>query len=158
MRYQDYICGETQRAADAAFKEATFVPADKLDWKPLDEGRSVLDQCQEMAQCALWCEQIIAGEGMPDFNEETFAKIQEERKSWLTIEACQAECNKRLESLYKVIKSIPDDQLAKTKWLPFGGGREHSWQEMMDYPRWNFVYHLGQISYVQTLYGDKEMH
>jgi hypothetical protein len=30
--------------------------------------------------------------------------------------------------------------------------------EMMDYPRWNFNYHNGQIAYIQTLYGDKEMH
>jgi hypothetical protein len=158
MKYQDYICDETQKAADAAFKEATFVPADKVGWKPLDEGRSVLDQCQEMAQCPAWCEQIISGDSLPAFDEEMFAKIMEERKAWPTIEACKAECNRRLESLFKVIRSTSDEQLAKTKFLPFGGGREHTWQEMMDYPRWNFVYHLGQISYVQTLYGDKEMH
>ena len=30
--------------------------------------------------------------------------------------------------------------------------------EMMDYPRWNFNYHLGQIAFIQMMYGDKEMH
>ena len=30
--------------------------------------------------------------------------------------------------------------------------------EMMDYPRWNFTYHVGQIAYIQTLLGDEKMY
>jgi hypothetical protein len=29
---------------------------------------------------------------------------------------------------------------------------------MLEYPRWNATYHLGQIAFIQTLYGDKETH
>jgi hypothetical protein len=29
---------------------------------------------------------------------------------------------------------------------------------MLDYPRWNFNYHLGQIAYIQTHYGDKSLY
>ena len=53
---------------------------------------------------------------------------------------------------------MPDADLDKKRWLPYDGGRDFTMPEMMDYPRWNFNYHLGQIAYIQTLYGDKEMH
>ena len=45
--------------------------------------------------------------------------------------------------------------------LPFGPGgsmKPFTIAEMADYPRWNFTYHLGQIGYIQTLYGDNAMH
>ncbi len=53
---------------------------------------------------------------------------------------------------------MPDERLSEKKWLPFDGGRDFSMPEMMDYPRWNFNYHLGQSAYIQTLLGDREMH
>ncbi|MHB8637322.1 MAG: hypothetical protein ACYC96_12705 [Fimbriimonadaceae bacterium] len=158
MRFQDFICETTQASADAAFKAARAVAADKLNWKPLDEGRSVLDQAQELAQCPYWAESIVADRAMPEMTDELRAQIKAERDSWTTIDICQVECNKRLASLFALYRGIPDEQLDKTKWLPFDGGRDFTWKEMMDYPNWNFVYHLGQISYIQTLYGDKEMH
>ena len=41
MKYQDYIVPSIQHAFDEAFRYAKAVPADKLEWKPLDTGRSV---------------------------------------------------------------------------------------------------------------------
>lgn len=157
MRYQDFIIEETQKAADEAFRYAEAVPADKLEWAPLDTGRSVLDQCREMAQCPAWAEDIIRGVER-EWNEETMAAIVKEREQWTTVEACQAECNRRLANLFEFYRTIGDERLGETKWLPYDGGRDFTMVEMMDYPRWNFNYHLGQIGYVQTLYGDKQMH
>ena len=53
---------------------------------------------------------------------------------------------------------MPDERLSNTKWLPYNGGRDHTFLEMLDYVRWNCNYHTGQIAYIQTLYGDKEMY
>ena len=158
MRIQDYMIDATKAAAAAAFKTARGTAADRLDWKPLDEGRSVLDQCREMAMCPKWAEDIISGVQMPEWNEETAAAVKAEQEQWNTIEDCEAECNRRLESLFEMYQKMPDEKLSETKWLPFDGGRDFTMEEMMGYPRWNFTYHLGQISYIQTLYGDKEMH
>ena len=77
---------------------------------------------------------------------------------WKTVEACEAECNRRVDKLCAMFKAMPDERLKETKWLPYDGGRDFTMAEMMDYPRWNFSYHQGQIAYIQTLYGDKEMH
>lgn len=158
MRYQEYVCKASQAAADEAFRYAKAVPADKADWAPLDAGRSVLDQAREMAKCPNWAYLLVSGGDMPEFSEENMAKMKAEMDLLKTVDECQAECNQNLAKLFELYKSIPDEKLADTKWLPFSGGRDFTWEEMMDYPRWNFTYHLGQIGYVQTLYGDKEMY
>lgn len=152
------MCEVTQKAADEAFKYAKAVPADKIDWKPLDLGRSVLDQCKEMAMCAGWCQDIIDAEKPPEFSEESMAAIQKEQEQWKTVEDCQAEAQRRMDKLFAFFRELPDERLTEKKWLPFDGGREFTVTEMMDYPRWNFNYHLGQVAYIQTLFGDKEMH
>ena len=84
--------------------------------------------------------------------------FKKETESWTTAEICHTICLEKLELLYEAVRNIPDSQLAETKWLPYDGGRDFTYAEMLEYPRWNFNYHLGQIAYIQTLYGDKEMH
>lgn len=158
MRLQDHMIAVTREAAKDAFKYAKAVPADKLEWKPEGKGRSVLDQCRELAMCPGWAYDIIEGKEQPEWNEETIAAMQKEQEQWKTPEDCEAECNRRLEKLFTLFASLPDERLSTTKWLPYDGGRDFTVAEMMDYPRWNFAYHQGQIAYIQTLYGDKEMH
>ena len=158
MRLQDRIIEETEAKMKEAFRYAKAVPADKLEWQPLDMGRSVLDLCREMALCPEWAQNIIQSEKQPEFNEDTMAEVRRLQEQWTTAEACEAECVKRLESLLAMYKNMPDERLSETKWLPYDGGRDFTMPEMMGYPHWNFTYHLGQIAYIQTLYGDKEMH
>jgi hypothetical protein len=157
MRFQDHIIDETRKAADEAFKYAKATPADKLDWKPLDSGRSVLAIAQELAKCPEWAHSIVST-GKPDWSEEKMAAERAEMDAWTTIDECEAQCKKRLEKLYELYKTMGEDKLRETAWLPFDGGRDFTFQEMMDYPRWNFTWHTGQIAYIQTLFGDREMH
>ena len=158
MRFQDYMTDVTQKAADEAFRYAGSVPADKLEWKPAESARSVLDQCQELALCPKWALEIIGDQQTPEWNEETQAKVKAEMQQFPTVEACQAECNRSLKALFELFGRLSDEDLKRTKWLPYDGGRDFTVAEMMDYPRWNFTYHLGQIAYVQTIYGDNDMH
>jgi hypothetical protein len=158
MRFQDYICEATQKAADEAFRYAKTVPADKAEWKPLDSGRSVLDQARELAKCPVWAYSIVSGAELPQMTDEARAAMKAEMEQWKTAEQCQAECNTQLAKLFELFRGLSDERLKETKWLPFDGGRDFTVAEMMDYPRWNFTYHLGQVAYVQTLYGDAEMH
>jgi len=152
----------TRAAAEEAFRYAKAVPADKLEWKPLDSGRSVLNLCQEMAMCATWAVDIINSVGKPsegnEWDEATQAEQQKMMEGWSTVDACETECKNRMNQLFDLFKNLPDEKLKETKWLPYDGGRDFTVAEMMDYPRWNYTYHLGQISYIQTLYGDKDMH
>jgi hypothetical protein len=157
MHLQTYMIDTTRAAAAEAFRYAKAMPEDKVDWKPLDAGRSVLDLCRELALCPTWCYDTIEGKA-GDWTEEVVEASRREQEQWKSVEACEAECNRRLEILFDLFSNMPDERLAETRWLPYDGGRDFTMPEMMDYPRWNFNYHLGQIAYIQTLYGDKENH
>lgn len=157
MNYQQYMIEQTRAAAEEAFRNAKAVPAEKLTWQAADTSRSVLDICRELAQCPKWAEDIIRNQE-PEWNEETMAAIKKEAEQWSSVEACQEECNRRLSRLFELYGEITDEQLKNTKWLPYDGGRDFTVKEMMDYPRWNFNWHSGQIAFIQTLYGDKAMY
>jgi len=158
MKYQEYMIDVTKKAADEAFRYAVAVPEDKADWKALEAGRSVLDQAREMAQCPIWAVAILSSDEPPKFEGEEMAAQQAEMQTWTTVAECQAKCNANLEKLFEVFGALSDDRLKDKKWLPFDCGRDFTFAEMMDYPRWNFTYHLGQIAFIQTLYGDKNMY
>lgn len=158
MRYQDHIIEATRRAASEAFKYARQVPADKLNWKPLDEGRSVLDLCREMAACPQWADMILKGQPMPSFSEEELVEMDKAQAHLTTAELCEAECMKNLETFFETVRTFPDDRLNEKYTLPFDGGQTITMAENMEYPLWNLTYHQGQIAYVQTLYGDRKMY
>ncbi|MFI5385700.1 MAG: hypothetical protein ACHQ50_06215 [Fimbriimonadales bacterium] len=159
MKFQDTIIDAIQHSYDEAFKYAKATASDKLDWKPLDAGRSVLDQLQELAQAPDYVTATIAGDpGAQDHNPERWAKLVAERQAWTTVEDCEREAKTRLGKLFDAIRNCSDQRLQEKVWLPYDGGRDFTIQEICDYPRWNAVYHLGQICYIQILYGDKEMH
>lgn len=155
-RIQDYMIEAAQAAAAEVFRYAKAVPTDKLDWSP-EGARSVLNICRELAMTPTWAYDVVEGVEVK-FDEEAMAKMRAEQAQWTTAEQCEDQCNARLAKLADLYRSIPDEKLMTTRWLPYNGGRDHTVLEMMDYPRWNFTYHLGQIAYIQTLYGDKEMH
>lgn len=160
MKLQDYTIDATREAQEEVFRYAKAVPEDKLDWKPLDAGRSALDLAREMAQCPDWTVDLLTT-GKMNWSEESQAASAKESAGWTTAEACETACKEKLDRLYDVIRAYPDEKLAETVVLPFGPGgsdRTFTMAEVADYPRWNFTYHLGQIGYIQTLFGDTDMH
>ncbi len=89
---------------------------------------------------------------------EDQSALDAEMATWATVAQCHAEFNQKITPWQELIRSFPEERFRETQWLPFNGGREHTYLEMMEFPRWNLTYHLGQIAYIQTLYGDREMH
>ena len=158
MRFQDYIIDSIQKGFDEAFKSARAVPEDKLGWRPLDNGRSVIDQLQELAQSPDYVTGLVRGEKPPEMSEDSWKKVVEERQGWATIDQCEAIAKERLANFFAAVREVSDQRLSETVWLPYDGGRDFTIQEVIEYPRWNANYHSGQIAYIQTLYGDKEMH
>lgn len=158
MTFQEGIIAGTRYAAQEAFKYAKAVPADKLEWKPMDEGRSVLDICKEMAMAPSWSTNILGGQPMPDFDEKAMEEYNNMSAGWTTAEACEEVCLKNLDAFFAAVSAFPDDKLNDKYTLPFDGGQTITMMENMQYPAWNFTYHQGQIAYIQTLYGDKKMY
>ncbi len=160
MRLQDHVIEVTRTAQEEAFRYAKAVAEDKVEWKPLDAGQTVLSMCRELAKCPDWAYELISGEEA-DWSEEAQAKQKAEMETWTTVAKCEEVGKEKLGRYFALLADLPDARLSETKDLPFGPGgsmKNFTMAEMMDYPRWNFTYHLGQIAYIQTLYGDKGMY
>ena len=155
MTIQEHVVQVAAEAAGEFFRYASQVPPDKLDWKPLDEGQSVLSMCREIAMTPEWAYSVTADVA---HDEEASKASLAAMQSWNSVDQCQGEFLLRFEKWAEFIRAFPTERLMEKKWLPFNGGRDHSYLEMLEYPRWNFTYHLGQVAYIQTLYGDKGMY
>ena len=56
------------------------------------------------------------------------------------------------------IENYPEGDLDRMIALPFMPDLKLSVAEILASPYWNLTYHLGQINFIQTTYGDMEMH
>jgi hypothetical protein len=157
MTIQEYMIQSTRAAADEFFRYVDKIPVDQLDFKPTETNRSLMDLIRECAMAPEWAVDIING-AQPDWSEESLAAINAEQSKWQTVEHCKRECESRLEKLFALYRSLSDEKLNESWFLPFDGGRDFTVVEMMEYPRWNFNYHTGQVAYIQLMLGDKEIH
>lgn len=158
MRFQDFAITSIERSSADLVRTVRAMPADKLDWKPMEEGRSALDQLQEVAQMPTFLAAVLQARAMPNFNPQQMGEARQARKAWTTVDACEEQLKKNDAALFKAIRNFPDEELEKTVTLPFGGGMVRSMADIMLTHYWNATYHLGQINYIQTLLGDRDMH
>lgn len=151
MDIKDLMCWKTREAVADLFEAARKTPEDKLNWKPLDGGRSVLNQLQECALSPSWGAGILKNQKAPEFTPELMAEFGKMMEALKTIDECEAKCLENLAILDQTIRTFPDSEWEKTVHLPFG--RVHDWPfydvAMLHY--WNCTYHLGQITYIQLL-------
>lgn len=160
MRYQDRLSETTLKTMEILFRTARAVPEDKLTWKPLDRGRSVLDQLQECAQAPRFYLAILNSKALLNFDEKARRQARAERAGWDTLEACERRCQEATRQLCEAICDLTDEDLAMTFTVPGPEGqpRQVTLADFAEAHRNNMTYHIGQINYIQTLYGDFESH
>jgi hypothetical protein len=157
MSFKEELIQMTDKAGQDFLLNVRAMPPDKLTWKPLGTGRSALDLLQEVAQSASYVIPILETRHVPDFNPEMFTRLMAERQTWDTIEKCEEVMRANHARLFEIIRNFPDEDLQHTVHLPFGEGFDQTMAEIMSYQYWNLSYHLGQVCYIQTLYGDMEI-
>jgi hypothetical protein len=135
-------------------RNAAAMPADRVSWKPMDVGRSALDQVAECALIARFGAGLLTDRTTPQMDMEAFQKARAELD---TVEKAAAALDAGTDALCAAIEAFPAADLDKTIQLPWFG-EPSTFAEIMFLSYWNSVYHVGQIAYIQTLYGDKEMH
>ena len=126
------------------------MPPDKQTWQPPDGGRSALDQLQECAAVTAWAAQILRERAIPA-TEGLFERFRAECD---TPDRAAARLEQEAQALAGVIESFPSDHLEDPVQLPWEE-KPCSLAEAMAIAYWNNTYHLGQVCYIQTLYGDK---
>jgi hypothetical protein len=151
MTIQDFIAEQTDIITEGILRSVRALPTDKLDWKPMGNGRSAIDQLAECASSPQIMMRALSGKGY-SYEEEDRA-LKNSLKTIEEAERCLREGNAKL---LEMIRAMPDEKLAEQIHLPWGD----IWRlaEVANMHYWNLVYHVGQINYIQTLLGDFEMH
>ncbi len=157
MRIQDFLVRQTYRALEDICRAALAVPEERHDWGP-EGARSALSQMQEIALAPKWFIPIIAHRGVAAAGDHADKARQATRRTFATIQECVEEARSGTNELCDAIASFPDDELDREVQLPFGPGLTVTMAEVLGLHYWNMTYHLGQINYIQTLLGDREMH
>lgn len=156
MDAKELIIYRTNRCVDALFSTVRAMPPEKQDWRPMGKGRSALDQVRECAQAPTWFSTLLEKREFV-FDQDRYQEMVEERSQW-DLDTCERLCRENTAALIKAIENFPEEDMMKTMPVPLGENLEWSFLDIMGLHYWNTVYHIGQINYIQTLYGDKEMH
>lgn len=129
------------------------MPADKIEWSPLGQGRTALDQLQECAMAP----DLYLGYLDPTYRRKanSYAEAAELQRRWTTVEECLQALHESTIALTDAMRNLPLDRLNDEHTMPWG--EQMTLQGIAGLHYWNLTYHLGQINYIQTLYGDKAM-
>lgn len=130
-------------------------PHDMQAWKPLDNGRTILDQLMECAAMNIVMAQTFTDHKLPPWNYEIYEKLIKDNE---TTEKMLTAFKDSVEGIASAIEAFSPDHLDDTVILPFGEGVEKTYAELAMMTLSHLGYHNGQMNYIQTLYGDKEMH
>ncbi len=158
MTAKELMIRTIDRSLSDLFRNARAMPEDKLVWKPAEANRSGLEILQECAQSLAWPRTMLKPGAFSGDMSEAFAAAQSERESWTTVEACEQAARAKWVETRQFILDYPEDDLDRQIPLPFAPDLVLSVAEILSSPYWNLTYHLGQLNYVQLMYGDREMH
>ncbi|HLK15362.1 MAG TPA: DinB family protein [Fimbriimonadaceae bacterium] len=151
MNPLDALASNSQQVNDSLLRNYEAMPEEKRDWRPLDLGRSALDQLRECAVVNGWAAEILRSGAVPkiDFTKENEALSDPH--------AAIAAFRRNSGALTDAIRSLAPESFGNQVTLPWSKEPTTLFEcTLLGY--WNSSYHLGQISFIQTLYGDNEMH
>src|SRR5439155_3162600 len=130
------------------------MPEDKFAWSPLGEGRTAHDQVCESIDINFWVAHMLRDRAMPPIDPSQLDLLKQANQ---TIDLATQQLLVSADTLAGAIESFPSQRLSDTIKLPWDDSPS-TFAEVMLLGYWNMTYHLGQISYIQSLYGDREMH
>jgi hypothetical protein len=151
---QELAAKINRQAAEGLARNVRAMPAVKQIWKPLDHGRNVLDQARECATINFITAGILRSKAIPEDFSAEYARYCEGVETTDDILGLLVDSGAALAS---AILEFPSKDLDKSLTLPWDE-TPSTFAEIMVMPYWNTAYHIGQTCYIQTLYGDTEMH
>ncbi|MER3403162.1 MAG: hypothetical protein C4336_05105 [Armatimonadota bacterium] len=149
VRFQDFAIDATRNAVDELLRYAQAVPAERLSWRPSEQARSVLEILQECAVMPLGIvEHLRDRPQAPRDISGYFAQMAQLD----AYEKCAQALKANTETLIEAMRAVPESDLNQQVMMPWG--LSYSLAQLMFLHYWNLTYHLGQVAYIQLLYGD----
>ncbi|MEN3000701.1 MAG: DinB family protein [Armatimonadota bacterium] len=155
MNFYDALERMTREAVEMLFRYARAVPEEKLHWRPAEHARSVIEILQENAILP-YTLQLALHERPQTPDASLWERATQLAGDLSTLDACEQACRKGTEALLQAIRQLPPEALEQTVMMPWG--KPMSLFELVYDHYWNLTYHLGQIAYIQLLYGDTAFH
>ena len=155
LNVQEVAANLTEKAASDLISVVTAMPEDKARWQPFPDTRPVLEQVVECCLAnQMWANilQTHVHSVLPD------GVAAQAYKDLDTVEKAVARLRETSTQLAEVIRNIPDANLPVIVSFPQKPEAGRPLAECCHHACWNMTYHLGQVSYIQTLYGDWEEH
>jgi hypothetical protein len=129
------------------------IPEDKRNVVPMGKARTPHDFTVECVGFNKWAARTIRGEPAdPSKKEERQAFLDSLSTSELAINAL----NQSVAEITTALSNLTDEDLAREITMPWG-----SPAALCEAPitaAFHMAYHMGQINYIQALYGDDQMH
>ncbi|HWA84309.1 MAG TPA: DinB family protein [Fimbriimonadaceae bacterium] len=154
MKTQDFLAQSIEKKHEQVFALARTVPAERLDWSPGGQSRSVLDQLQELGIIVRFYVAMLQDKAAPEPTPDMFEKYQADRKKLATIDECEASAKRHTDELTALIRSYSDEDLDLHIILPFMGGKDLSMADLAMMVYWNLSYHEGQIQFILNMLAE----
>ncbi len=147
---------EFTRAKDRLAKNLAATPDDRLSWSPAPSARTPI---QIVAHAGLSLPHMTAWLSGKSFDFPSMADLdvacRAEEASITTREQAVEVLEKNSHAYCAWLDSLSDDQLASTLELAFG---TFPMKDAITFAADHTRNHAGQLEYLQTIYGDREMH
>lgn len=149
---RDAIVDRTLRTMEDLIRNAEAVPPDKLEWHAIGKSRTVLDLVRECCEVNERWAQILREKRWVDWSPE---QTQAYYDSMVDLPAAVAKLRETTASYVDSVRAVPYEELQEVLELPW---TKLTMAEALIHAVWHMSYHEGQISYIQTLYGDWNDH
>ena len=154
----DYIamCKErVTEAMDSFLLDLSFVPADKLTWRPTPTAKSALEIAAHCAGYSGSFASIIGTGKFPASLEEFRAPIQSAIESIATLEEAETMLRKGIADTIAALDTVKPEQIGSMIDAPHG---RTPFKFFLTIPALHLETHGAQIDYLQTCWGDLEVH
>ena len=141
---RDLVKELTLNTAQRLCNDASYIPSEKLDWSPMDYGKSVNSILSECVSLNLMTAAAIKRESPKDIKTEMNFQALKDHVISTAMEVCKA------------VDTLSDDDLDGEVPMPWGAIMPAA--AAIFIPHSHMAYHDGQINYIQLLLGDTKFH
>lgn len=151
------MCKErATEAMDSFLRTLSFVPSDKLTWSPTPTAKSALQIAAHCAGYSGGFAAIIRAGRFPWSGEEFRAQVQSAIEAITTLEQAEEVLRKGIADSVAALDTVKPEQIGSTIEAPALGKTPFLF--FMTLPAYHLDGHAAQIDYLQTCWGDQEVH
>lgn len=155
MDIYDLVQNLTNGAVEMLFRYAHAVPEDKREWRPAPEATTVMEILRENAILPFMLAEVLSKRPQ-QADESVWQAAQKKAGDLSTVEACERACRAGTAEMLRALREVSPDEMQQSVVLPWRMTSTLLQAATVHY--WNLTYHLGQIAYIQRLYGDTSFH